>query len=282
MSTCTTCNKYFIPKPGSRGVFCSRNCMGIAYKERGPGKAHDSAFSTYMRNPKLCGNCQSTLPYEKRANSFCCKACAAKFNNAKRPVGHESRTKQANSIVDKFRKNPRPKKVKPETRKMGRPTIKPKFKPEGPHTRIYLKRCPYTGQAFYTHNKAQRHSSQYLEKMTAYKVACRFAFSLRYETKIFDDAAVLVERLGWYAPANSLTPNPKGVSRDHLFSVYDGFKIGIPPEILRHPANCQLIPHSENQKKHRHSSITLSELLDRIKQYDNTYGVFEDINGWIG
>jgi len=62
-----------------------------------------------------------------------------------------------------------------------------------------------------------------------------------------------------------------GVSRDHLYSVYDGFSNKIDPKILKHPANCRLMIHSENSRKHKTSSITLNELKERIKIWDLTH-----------
>ena len=38
----------------------------------------------YNNNPKLCKECKSALPYEKRNNKFCSNSCSAIFNNLKR------------------------------------------------------------------------------------------------------------------------------------------------------------------------------------------------------
>ena len=68
--------------------------------------------------------------------------------------------------------------------------------------------------------------------------------------------------------------NTKGMVRDHKYSRYFGFINKIPPIILRHPANCQLITHSENlskaKKGHRYqdeNSITLKQLFQIIKNF---------------
>ena len=37
--------------------------------------------------------------------------------------------------------------------------------------------------------------------------------------------------------------------RDHIFGRKNGFVLGVFPEIIRHPANCQIITHSDNIKK---------------------------------
>ena len=59
--------------------------------------------------------------------------------------------------------------------------------------------------------------------------------------------------------------------RDHMFSVADGFKLGVDPKIMRHPANCQLITIAEKRKKGDKSCITLDELLERIRLWDIKY-----------
>lgn len=65
--------------------------------------------------------------------------------------------------------------------------------------------------------------------------------------------------------------NPKGVSRDHLYSVYDGYTNKVDPGIMKHPANCQLILQCDNTRKNSNSSITLDELLVRIHDWNKRY-----------
>ncbi len=52
-----------------------------------------------------------------------------------------------------------------------------------------------------------------------------------------------------------------------MYSVKDGFINGISPEIIKHPANCKLMKHIDNNKKKTNSSITLEELMERIKNW---------------
>ena len=61
--------------------------------------------------------------------------------------------------------------------------------------------------------------------------------------------------------------NLDGVSRDHMLSVKDWFINGIDPAVISHPANCDLVLHRANQRKRSDSSITVEELLDRIKKW---------------
>jgi hypothetical protein len=95
-----------------------------------------------------------------------------------------------------------------------------------------------------------------------YRYACAFNFALNAYPDKFDFG--LIEQHGWYRPANSKQPNLSGVSRDHMVSIRYGLDNGIPPEIISHPANCQLLRHNENQAKNAKCKITLAELQERI------------------
>lgn len=70
--------------------------------------------------------------------------------------------------------------------------------------------------------------------------------------------------------------NKTGYTRDHMFSRSDGYKLNIDPRIIGHPANCRLIRHSENAKKHGKSCITLEELKDRIENWYSKYAIVDE------
>lgn len=99
----------------------------------------------------------------------------------------------------------------------------------------------------------------------AYKTSCKFNFNVYHYSAQFD--LTLLETHGWYAASNKGN-NPNGISRDHMYSVSDGYANKIDPSILSHPANCRLVLHKDNQRKHSKSIITLEELLERIKFFD--------------
>lgn len=65
--------------------------------------------------------------------------------------------------------------------------------------------------------------------------------------------------------------NRKGAVRDHILNRREGFELGVFPELLRHPANCQIVRHSDNVKKRSKSGITLDELFTNILNYDNKW-----------
>lgn len=72
---------------------------------------------------------------------------------------------------------------------------------------------------------------------------------------------------------NSFLKNSStGMVRDHIYSRLDGFRNSIFPEILRHPANCQLLTHSDNVKKRwLKNNITIEDLFLNIQKYDNEW-----------
>lgn len=102
-----------------------------------------------------------------------------------------------------------------------------------------------------------------------YRHLCSFKFSLKSFPEEFDFD--LIKQNGWYKARNRGN-NLKGVSRDHMISVTYGYENKIPPDIISHPANCQLIKQTENSSKGKHNSITLEQLYERIETWNKKYG----------
>lgn len=70
--------------------------------------------------------------------------------------------------------------------------------------------------------------------------------------------------------------NVNGVVRDHMLSRRTGFNFGIFPQILRHPANCQILTSKDNIKKKNGryvdaDHLTIDELFDRIESYTGSW-----------
>jgi hypothetical protein len=66
-------------------------------------------------------------------------------------------------------------------------------------------------------------------------------------------------------------PNKNALIRDHMYGRKSGFNNKVFPELLRHPANCQLITHGDNIKKSKLNNdcvIDLNELFDKILLWD--------------
>lgn len=109
-------------------------------------------------------------------------------------------------------------------------------------------------------------------KYLKYRSECNFNFSLSDYPDEFDFS--LIKQYGFYSPTNKKN-NLNGVSRDHMYSVCEGYKNNVSPKIISHPANCKLLRHTDNISKNKKSSITLEELLERIKEWEIKYGKYE-------
>lgn len=103
-----------------------------------------------------------------------------------------------------------------------------------------------------------------MEPLNAYRQAAAFNFNLKDYPDRFNFS--LIKKYGWYKAANRGN-NLNGISRDHMVSVKYGFDNNIDPKTIGHPANCDLVRHSENSSKHSGCSITLEELLERIEKW---------------
>ena len=75
------------------------------------------------------------------------------------------------------------------------------------------------------------------------------------------------ELLYKYGIYNNKT-NKNGCVRDHLLSRKYGFENNIPTWIISHPANCEIVLHTENisraNRKEGDNLISLEELLNKI------------------
>lgn len=91
---------------------------------------------------------------------------------------------------------------------------------------------------------------------------CRFRLTGKDIPNIHGFELMKTHRM--YHPVN----NTNGVSRDHMVSIFDGWKHGYDPTHIGHPANCRFILQSENLKKSSNSVITYEQLLERIENWD--------------
>jgi len=97
-----------------------------------------------------------------------------------------------------------------------------------------------------------------------YRRDCQFKFSLNDFPDKFDFGLIGVH--GWYKAKNR-GDNPNGISRDHAISIKFGWNNDISPEIIAHPANCILMPHTDNMKKNMKCSLSLEELKIKIENW---------------
>lgn len=110
-------------------------------------------------------------------------------------------------------------------------------------------------------NYARICGKEITDEKKIYWQACQFSFSPYSDQRIVDFH--LLESFGMYHAKN----NPHGMTRDHMYSIYDGWKNNVDPSLISHPANCHIMSHRDNSSKNNGSTITLSELERRISAW---------------
>lgn len=250
-------------------VYCSLTCRNIFVNKylRKYDKVSDTfkqkkkeKEDEYLKNIKRCKFCNKEIPYDKRENDYCNHSCSASYNNSIREFTWNDKISKG---INKYIK---------ENGYFGALLSKNKYK--GNNSRI-LKECINCEKNITNHNKkfcTNDCKKNYIRKnmleYKKYKQDTIFKFSLNDYPDYFEFE--LIEKYGWYSPTNK-NNNLNGVSRDHMLSVNEGFHLGIDPFILAHPANCKLMVHNENISKNKRSSISLNDLLERIKEFEIKY-----------
>jgi hypothetical protein len=206
-----------------------------------------------IKNCKFCGE---KLEGDKIYNIFCDRSCSAKYNNKNReikarvisPEGMENiiKSNRKRHGSDEYHKNPK-KCLNCEGNLL--------FKRR--RNKYCSIKCKLEG------NKKNR------DEYSQYKLDCQFKFNLSDYQEEFNFE--LIKEHGWYSPSNSNKPNIKGISRDHIISVHEGYERKIDPKIISHPANCNLMVHSDNISKNKRSDIELEQLLEKIELWDKKY-----------
>jgi hypothetical protein len=232
-SICQHCSKLFNVTPGSYGKFCSLSC-GTTFRNK---INLEKSETKYKLNPVKCKCCQTEIDYEKRKNKYCSISCASKITNS-------------------------------VSRKRG-PTAVEKL----PYSKIKFILCAHTNQYYSNKNPdgSLRRCSPYIKTIKEqYYNNARFKFNVYHYPEEFNLS--LIDQHGWYTcpgkKRKNGTKNIFGVSRDHIISVSYGFANNIDPKIISHPANCRIVLHAENKKKHSNCGMSLAELIDKIKKWN--------------
>lgn len=211
------------------------NLMGVTYRSI-MNRSNRLGIKTVYHKKITCLNCGDEFDGLISHNrKFCNSSCAAMFNNKGRVVSEEQKQKVREKLI-------KPKKEKITESKICR------FCKESKVIEKHKLICDNCKTKFYKF----------------YKPLCVFDFNIKQYVEKFD--LTIVNEYGWYSPKNKGN-NLGGVSKDHMYSVREGFINGVDPEIIKHPANCKLLLHSENNKKNYSCSITLDELKERIKNW---------------
>lgn len=95
----------------------------------------------------------------------------------------------------------------------------------------------------------------------------KFTFNVYKYPDLFD--LKLLSQVGFFAPGGrSGKWNPNGLSRDHKISVNEAIKNNYNPYYIKHPLNCELMPQIQNAQKHTNSSLSYSELVILVNEYE--------------
>lgn len=101
------------------------------------------------------------------------------------------------------------------------------------------------------------------------KAKYQFTFNVYMYPDLFDLSLINIH--GWYSTGNKgKTLNLNGVSRDHKVSVNESIRNSYNPFYIKHPCNCSLMLHKDNNRKNTQSSLTYSELVIIVDSYEKT------------
>lgn len=185
---------------------------------------------------------------KKTNNNFCSRECSANYNNRKRKVSKETKNKISFKLKLYYKNNP-------------------KKKEKNKASVFKIRKCK-------TCNSALKNTKlKYCENCTftyysIYRPKCEFKFNIFHYPLWFD--LELIREHGLYSPTNK-NNNLNGVSRDHMISVKYAFDNNIDYKLIKHPANCALLLHKDNNIKKTNCSIQIEDLLLKIKVFNEIY-----------
>lgn len=252
-------------------IYCSLSCRNYYVNKyiRDYTKIKETLKSNYSNKyiPNKCklDECDNNIPYENRNSEYCSKDCSKQtINKTRKGIKHNMSEEGIDSLrkcaYDNFNN----------------------FILMSKNDAINLyylnsKTCKHCENIITYENRILKFCSSEcrtsyrrkdMDAFKIYKYDTSFKFNLADYPGEFDFS--LIEKYGWYSPTNKKN-NLGGISRDHMLSVKGGFELGIDPKLLAHPANCKLMVHNDNVSKHKSSSITLDELLQRIEIFDKKH-----------
>ena len=225
-------------------------------------------FENHLHSRRKCLQCNNLFcvsnSFDKNGNTirkssnnrFCSSSCSATYNNIGRELSKETRNKISNSMkITKLKKKSN--------------SLSPRNKNniKGPYTKLFLNKCYHCEKIFYSRTKMKYcliHKELYSEKN---RMNYRFNFNYYNYPTLFD--IKLIEKVGWYcSDKKSKKYNPNGLSRDHKVSVSESIRNNYDPYYINHPLNCEIMLHSDNNSKNDKCSISYTELVQKIDQWD--------------
>jgi len=95
-----------------------------------------------------------------------------------------------------------------------------------------------------------------------------------WKSDVITENLIGIHLLKLYQFKSKTNNGANSLVRDHMYGRKAAFENGVFPELIRHPANCQLITHSDNIKKSKSNNdciISLDDLFERISNWDAIY-----------
>lgn len=261
---CSECGKTYTTKKSFGCHIGSHSKKNIEIRQERKNKITD-----YYQNPTLCLQCQKPISYEKRHNKFCNHSCSASFTNLLKPPKSEEQCKKISNSIKKYHFNNKAKrKSNASIIYLVNKAIKYAKKESIPFSLLNKCCCSHCQKIFLERLKLKyckdcRHLYSIYNR-NQYK----FTFNVYHYPELFD--LELLNKIGFYSPGGKSGKwNINGISRDHKISVNESIKNNYDPFYIRHPLNCELMPHLENNKKKTKSSITYNELKHQVDLYES-------------
>lgn len=244
----------------------------------------------YNLHPTLCAECSTPLGYKIKNNKFCSHSCSATHQNksvvglAKQESDNAKRSRKNKLIAyheikraafsklyrcNKCHTNHSTVEMQKECKESHKPvkTRKSTTDISGPFSKLYNCKCKYCTVHFVSMTALQYCSGHRLAAVNK-RAYYKFKFNVYDYPSLFD--LELLTLVGFYGPGGkSRNWNPAGLSRDHKVSVSDAIVYNYDRYYITHPMNCELMPHTENNKKKDRSSITYDKLVQLVIEFDN-------------
>lgn len=301
---CSSCNKTFYRekkqitsdiKKGKKSFYCCHTCASEGRKQ------HEE----HLHTCKTCGKIFTTLPSKYASGNFCSKECSTRYSSSFSNT-LEKRKQKSITLLNKhkFDKETNEQITNNHINNRKYAVIRICKKVLGKQDSITIDDYNHVRDIFIKHLYEENRSPKEINSLynMSYKdfgnvLKTSFNIKLKslseasisyhqrqghYDNKTEKELYYInskfhltkkdlekiegVELLKQYGMYNSIT-NVNGVSRDHIISISYGWENKIPTEIISHPANCRFITQSENSSKGKKCSITLEELLERIKNW---------------
>jgi len=249
--------------------FCSHSCSASHNNEKRPKRSEESRLKTsrvlkgkirpsqstkqleeHGRKNKVNKKVEVVGPYTK---IYCCvcRVCKTQFislSNVRRCKQHPSTLHQRKS--DYVRKGLDKKNI------------------WGIYTKVCHCTCGHCNVFFFCNTQVW----YCLEHSNLYKNNNRnryaFTFSIKTYSSLFPEQSLyLLKQYGMWSYTNT-----NGITRDHKVSVNEAIKNNYDPYYIKHPLNCELMTWTENNEKKTNSSISYSELVTLVDDYENKRG----------